>query len=216
MAVRSHGTPPKTRKGAAAPPIRTVREQITDRLRNAILSGRFTAGQRLKEVELAGEFGVSRGPVRDALLQLTKEGILEYRPNCGVEVAPTAGDDVRPLLVALRRQIEAHALRAVVPTLTRADLEEWRAILERLRQACAADDIAAVVEHDMAFHRWVIDRIGDADLAGIWLPITMRMRLVYSRHRSLNDVYPEHARVWRAARRGDVDAAVRAMEANIR
>lgn len=216
MATRTNGPPAKVHNGSSAAPIRTVREQITDRLRHAILSGRFAAGQRLKEVELAGEFGVSRGPVRDALLQLTKEGVLEYRPNCGVEVAATARDDVRRLLVVLRRQIEAHALRAVVPTLTPADLTEWRSILERLRAACEADDIAAVVEHDMAFHRWVIDRVGDADLAGIWLPITMRMRLVYSRHRSLNDVYPEHARVWRAAKRGDVDAAVRAMEANIR
>lgn len=216
MATRSNGTLGKSTNGSSSPPIRTVREQITDRLRNAILSGRFVAGQRLKEVELAGEFGVSRGPVRDALLQLTKEGVLEYRPNCGVEVAATASEDLRQLLIVLRRQIEAHALRAVVPKLTPADLAEWGAILERLRLACEADDMAAVVEHDMAFHRWIIDRTGDADLAGVWLPITMRMRLVYSRHRSLTDVYPEHARVWRAAKRGDVDAAVRAMEGNIR
>jgi DNA-binding GntR family transcriptional regulator len=214
MASRSVAAP--KRRSTSAAPIRTVREQITERLRHAILSGRFTSGQRLKEVELAGEFGVSRGPVRDALLQLTKEGVLEYRPNCGVEVAATAGDEVRRLLVALRRQIEAHALRAVVPTLTPDDLADWGAVLQRLRQACEADDMAAVVEYDMAFHRWIIDRAGEPDLLSIWLPITMRMRLVYSRHKSLRDVYPEHARVWRAARRGDAAAAVRAMEGNIR
>jgi DNA-binding GntR family transcriptional regulator len=214
MPTRSNGAAAVKRR--AATPIRTVRDQVTDRLRNAILSGRFAAGQRLKEVELAGEFGVSRGPVRDALLQLTKEGVLEYRPNCGVEVAATASDDVRPLLVVLRRQIEAHALKTVVPSLTAEDLADWGAVLERLRVACAAEDMAAVVEHDMAFHRWVLDRAGDPNLAAVWLPITMRMRLVYSRHKSLNDVYPEHARVWKAARRGDVTATIRAMEANIR
>lgn len=199
----------------AAPLVRTVREQITDRLRHAILSGQFAAGDRLKEVELAHVFGVSRGPVRDALLQLTREGALEYRPNCGVEVAGVAQDSVRQLLIGLRRQIESYALRRVVPALDAAALAAWGETLARLKTACAADDLPAVVEHDMAFHRWVVERAGGAELTAIWLPITVRMRLVYSRHKQLWDVYPEHEAVYAAAQRGDVEAAVAAMEDNI-
>ncbi len=197
-------------------PVRTVREQVTDRLRQAILAGCFPAGQRLKETELASEMGVSRGPIRDALLQLTSEGALAYQPNCGVEVAPPAGDAVREVFVSVRRTIEASALRLAFPKLSSADLAAWGAIVERLRAACEAEDFPHVVEHDMAFHRWVVERSGEPDLLNVWLRIVMRLRLVYSRHKSLKEVAPEHARVLKAVRRGDLQAAVKALEANIR
>lgn len=196
--------------------LRTVREQVTDRLRQAILAGRFRSGERLKESELASELGVSRGPIRDALLQLTGEGALAYQPNCGVEVAPPAGDAVREVFVSVRRTIEASALRLAFPKLSSADLAAWGAIVERLRAACEAEDFPQVVEHDMAFHRWIVERSGETDLLSVWLRIVMRLRLVYSRHKSLKEVAPEHARVLKAVRRGDLEAAVRALEANIR
>ena len=198
------------------PAVRTVREQVTDRLREAILSGRFREGQRLKETELASELGVSRGPIRDALLQLTSEGALAYQPNCGVEVAPPAKDAVRSVLVSLRRTIEANALRLAFPHLSAADIADWEAILAELRAACDAEDFPRVVESDMAFHRWVVEQAREPDLLSVWLRIVMRLRLVYSRHKSLKEVTPEHARVIKAVRRGDVEAAVKALEANIR
>ena len=64
--------------------IRSVREQITDRLRDDILSGRLAEGERLQEAKLAERFGVSRGPIREVLAQLTHEGLVEAKPNCGV------------------------------------------------------------------------------------------------------------------------------------
>ena len=65
----------------------SVREQIADRIRNDVLGGRFAAGERLLENKLGEEFGVSRTPIREALQQLTTEGILEGRANTGVKVA---------------------------------------------------------------------------------------------------------------------------------
>src|SRR5438128_11150342 len=90
--------------------IRTVREQITDRLRDDILSGRLAEGERLHEAKLAERFGVSRGPIREVLAQLTHEGLLEAKPNCGVKVAPSDCDSVRDLIVPIRRVIDTSAL----------------------------------------------------------------------------------------------------------
>ncbi len=208
----ANGAAPTT----SLPAVRTVREQVTDRLRQAILSGRFREGQRLKETELASELGVSRGPIRDALLQLTSEGALEYQPNCGVEVAPPANDAVRSVLVSLRRTIEANALRLAFPHLSAADIASWEGILAELRAACDAEDFPRVVESDMAYHRWVVEQAREPELLSVWLRIVMRLRLVYSRHKSLKEVAPEHARVVKAVRRGNVEAAVKALEANIR
>jgi DNA-binding GntR family transcriptional regulator len=70
--------------------IRSTREQITDRLREDIFSGRLAEGERLQEAKLAERFGVSRGPIREALAQLTQEGLLEAKPNRGVSTVVSA------------------------------------------------------------------------------------------------------------------------------
>jgi DNA-binding GntR family transcriptional regulator len=86
--------------------IRTVREQITDRLRDDILTGRLAEGERLQEAKLAERFGVSRGPIREVLAQLSHEGLVEAKPNCGVKVTHSDSDSVRELVVPIRRVIE--------------------------------------------------------------------------------------------------------------
>ena len=64
----------------------SVRDQIAQQLRADIINGVLIENTKLKEQELAKRFGVSRGPVRDVLLQLSKEGLLVSKNNCGVSV----------------------------------------------------------------------------------------------------------------------------------
>jgi len=199
----------------ATPLARTLREQIVEQLRHEVLSGQLAEGAHLHEEKLARRFGVSRGPVRDALLQLTQEGMLLYKPNCGVEVAAPPSERVRALVIPVRKQIEAFALDLAFADATADALAAWEAILERLRQACEQNDLAAVVRHDMAFHRWIVDRPGEPDLLAMWLPVVTRMRLAYSRHGDLRDVYPEHLAIVAAFRKGNRKAARKALEANI-
>ncbi len=92
---------------------RTIREQIADHIRNDVLSGQLAEGAPLREQDLATRYGVSRGPIRDALLQLTQEGLLVSKPNCGVTVGSGPSDAIQPLIIQLRRAIEKFALRIV-------------------------------------------------------------------------------------------------------
>jgi GntR family transcriptional regulator, rspAB operon transcriptional repressor len=195
--------------------IRTIREQVVERLRADVLSGRIAAGAPLREVQLAERFGISRGPIRDALLQLTQEGLLVSRPNRGVRVGRAPADAIQPLLFELRRKIEVSALRSVFDRLD-DDHEELGAILEGFQLACEREEMSEVVEHDMKLHRWIVERPGDPDLLAIWLSITVRMRLMYTRHHNLMESYREHEAVVDAIRRRDEPAAVHALEANIR
>ena len=194
---------------------RTIREQIADQLRREVLSGELPAGEPLREQRLAERFGVSRGPIRDALLQLTQEGLLVSLPNVGVKVGKVPSEAIRALIIVLRQQIEAHALRTIFDSITEADVGKWQELLQNLKLACERGDMAALVEHDMAFHRSIIERTGDADLAAVWLPIVLRMRLVYSRHTDMMECHAEHQRVLDAIQRKDREGAVQALEANI-
>jgi DNA-binding GntR family transcriptional regulator len=197
------------------PVYRTIREQVADQIRADVISGKLAEGTSLREQALAKQYGVSRAPIRDALLQLTQEGLLVAKPNCGVKVGTVSSEDIQPLVVELRRRIETFALRKAFSKLVDADIAALDQTVERLRIACEAEDIADVVRHDMAMHRYLLEATGDADLLAMWLPIVSRMMLHYSRHRDMMDSHREHAAIVDAIRKRDKKAAVKALVANI-
>ena len=194
---------------------RTIREQIADRLRHEVLSGQLAAGVPLRETQLAERFGVSRGPIRDALLQLTQEGLLTYQPNVGVKVGNGPDESLRNLILVLRRKIERNAVETGFERFTPEHVRHWESLLEQLRIACEQGDMPTLVEADMAIHRSILEAAGGDDLVAIWLPIVLRMRLWYSRHTDLMEVYREHVPIIEAARRGDREAMAQALEDNI-
>ena len=194
---------------------RTIREQIADHIRNEILARQLPEGEALREQDLARRFGVSRGPVRDALLQLTQEGLLVGKPNCGVTVSCPPTDAIQSLVVDLRRRIEVFTLRKAFGRIGQEQVSQLDAIAARLHDACKRSDMSAVVEHDMAFHRTIVEWAGDANLLAIWLPIVSRMMLRYARHADLMDSYREHAAILQAIRDGRRREAVAALKQNI-
>ena len=194
---------------------RTIREQIVEQLRNEVLSGEIAEGESLREQKLAARFGVSRGPIRDALLQLTQEGLLSAEPNRGVRVCGGPSLAIQPLVVETRRRIECFALETIFDRITTDDLRSLDEVLARFKTACERGDMKEVVDRDLALHRWIVERVGDADLTAMWLQVIVRMRLRYTRHKSLLDSYREHKRVVDAVRKRERAAALAALEANI-
>ncbi|MBL9083639.1 MAG: GntR family transcriptional regulator [Planctomycetales bacterium] len=194
---------------------RTIREQIVEQLRSEVLSGEIAEGESLREQKLAARFGVSRGPIRDALLQLTQEGLLIAEPNRGVRVSGGPSQQIQPLVVETRRRIERFALETVFDTLTADDNRALDEVLARFKSACEKGEMKEVVERDLALHRWIVERVGDADLLAMWLQVIVRMRLRYTRHKTLLDSYREHKRIVDAIKKRDRPAALASLEANI-
>src|SRR6266446_7848303 len=200
--------------------IRTVREQITDRLRDDILSGRLAEGERLQEAKLAERFGVSRGPIREVLAQLTHEGLVEAKPNCGVKVTHSDSDAVRELIVPIRRVIETFALKHFFAEINERDLLTWESILHHLKSACERKDQAAIIQYDLAFHRSLLTRAEVSALLTIWQTIVARIRRHF-RHATAHQVadllaiYEQHRRLVEVFRRGDWEAAIKALEVHI-
>jgi DNA-binding GntR family transcriptional regulator len=198
--------------------IRSTREQITDRLRENIFSGRLAEGERLQETKLAKRFGVSRGPIREALAQLTQEGLLEAKPNCGVKVSCSASDSIRELIVPIRRVLETFALKHFFPEISERDFLAWESILLHMKSACERKDVTAIAQYDLAFHRSILVRAGVPALLAIWQTILARIRRhfrqVISRYDSeILEIYEQH--LVEVFRRGDRKAAIKALEAHI-
>ncbi len=199
--------------------VRNLGKQIAGHLRREILTGELPADHRLREVELATRFDVSRGPVREALLELTKEGLLVAQPRGGVKVAPPMPDAIQQLVLPIRRTIETYALRIFHPELKETDFLRWGDVLARMRFACQQQDRAAIAEHDLALHRSFLDRSGQPDLLAIWSTVVARIHRHFfvsvNSHHNLMKIYEEHAALIAAFRNRDVEKSVRALEKHI-
>jgi DNA-binding GntR family transcriptional regulator len=215
--MASHPTENHTKAHGRKELIRSLREQVADRLRHDVLAGELLPGAHLRETELAGRFGVSRGPVRDALLQLAQEGWLVLAPHCGAKVSSPAPEAILPLIRAQRRMLERFALQRFIKDITPDDLAGWDDILEKMRGACERDDYPAIVVQDIALHLSFIERAGQPELLDLWLPLVARMRFAYAKYyqKSL-EIYDEHWAIVDALRRRDLKAALKALETNVK
>ena len=106
-------------------------QEVADRLRDAILQGRFRPGERLREVELSNLLEVSRGPVREALTKLEHEGLVITRRNRGATVARLSAEDEEEVR-SLRLAIERLAVTLVVRQARPDDLDALQREIERL------------------------------------------------------------------------------------
>lgn len=157
----------------------------TQLVRTAILDGRLAPGQRLKEEELARELGISRTPVREALLMLQAEGLVDAVPNRGATVRRHEPDDLDDLY-QLRALLEGHAARRAAPKISEEEVEVLRASCERFDALRGdADDLRELVKENLLFHNTILEAAGSARLTQmvrkvIELPLVYRSYIWYS------------------------------------
>ncbi|MGC1479403.1 MAG: GntR family transcriptional regulator [Chthoniobacterales bacterium] len=195
--------------------ITTPKDQITDSLRGRILARELGPGHRVKEEALAVEFGVGRGPIRDVVLRLSKEGYLLAHPNKGASVNALPNSDVRSLFLHTRRDLEILALRKGFPTWKLDDLPKLDRILREFRVAAEMNDLAEVIRHDVAFHRFIVERYPGNGLSILWLPLMTTLALPYSRHANLLESHAEHVAIYQSLADGDARAAAALLKQHI-
>jgi DNA-binding GntR family transcriptional regulator len=200
--------------------IRGLREQVADRLRDDIMAGRLPEGEKLSEGKLAAHFGVSRGPIREAMLQLRHEGLLEAKPNGRVQVMGAAPDELHQLILPLRATIETYALRFCFADLGAEDFRTWQAIVDKMERAARDGDLATFAEQDIAFHRTLLIRAGQPDLVAIWSTIAARLRSHFHKDleknlRTLLEVHADHQALLELFRGGNQDRALERLERHI-
>ncbi len=128
-----------------------LRDDVFHHLRHAIVDGSLAPGEQLRDLELAGWLGVSRTPVREALLRLAEAGLVESRPGRSTIVTPLdlrAVTEARDVVAAMH----ALAVRGAVGSLTGSDLDSMRRANRRFRTAVRAGDVEAALAADDELH----------------------------------------------------------------
>lgn len=138
-----------------------IADAVTTTLREAILDGALPPSAWLREEELAGELQVSRTPVREALRRLTAEGLTIRSPGGGTIVAPMTIEDLLAVYV-VRESLEGLAARVVAERGPPGVVAELRAHVARMREVVeAGDDLQAIVQSNIEFHRCIRQASGN-------------------------------------------------------
>jgi DNA-binding GntR family transcriptional regulator len=166
--------------------VRNASVAATEVIRSAIVDGRLHPGQRLKEEELARELGISRTPVREALLMLQAEGLVDASPNRGAKVRTHSAQDLDDLY-QLRALLEGHAARRAASRLADEAISSLHASCRRFEALLETEeaDFRELVKENVVFHETILDGADSARLAAmvrnvIELPLVYRSYIWYS------------------------------------
>jgi len=193
-----------------------LRDQIKDVLMQRILEGHYEPGQRVVELRIAEEFGVSQAPVREALRELEILRLVESEPFRGARVRAVRADEIA----------ESYPVRAVLEelaaTLAAARLAGASAPLgaeiDAMRAAAVDGDLRGFVRHDVAFHLVFVEASANHTLVGVWesLHVDLRTRFtLIQRLGDLEEVAESHVPIMEALAAGDAERAGRRVREHI-
>jgi DNA-binding GntR family transcriptional regulator len=197
----------------------TIAERAADELRRKIMSGELPEGFQLRQDALAAEFGISRIPVREALLQLEGEGLVRIVPHKGAVVSELSLDEISELFM-LRGLLEPVLLKKSAPKLTQADFAELDAILAEYRQELRAQHSSRWGELNTRLHGLLMSRADQprtaAIVAGLLQQTDRYTRLQLSMSvESCRRAEEEHGELVRLCKTGDVRAAAALLKKHI-
>ncbi|MCT4566187.1 MAG: GntR family transcriptional regulator [Maledivibacter sp.] len=132
-----------------------LREIVFEYLRNSILSGELEPGERLMELQLAQQLGVSRTPIREAIRKLELEGFVEMLPRKGAYVADVSIKDILDVL-EVRMFLEGLATNLAAERMTDEEIEELKVILQKFEDEIETMEKQEMIKLDNKFHDTII------------------------------------------------------------
>jgi DNA-binding GntR family transcriptional regulator len=203
--------------GKNDPPTRIPRKVtyasiVGERIRSNVIDGTLPPGSQLNEVELASSFGVSRGPVREALQRLIQEGLLRSEPHRGVFVPVMSEEDIDDIYLA-REALETAAVRRITGTGRSASAyKTLDRVVRAMTKAEGAGDWQTVASRDLDFHAELVAAAGSTRLERMFTTVISETRLCLSvltgAYDRRHDLVDEHRRVTDLIRDDETDAAV--------
>lgn len=185
-------------------------EVVFEYLRNAILAGELKPGERLMEVTIADQLGVSRTPVREAIRKLEKESFVIMIPRKGAYVADLTKKDIMEVL-EIRKELEGFAASLAAERMTLAEKESLGRVVEHFNESLINMDKKSMIESDNEFHSFIFESTKNQRLINIIYDLHdqfQRFRLIYfNEFNNYKDIQASHNRIFDAIIRQDSNAA---------
>jgi DNA-binding GntR family transcriptional regulator len=206
--------------GIQQPRRRGLTDEVAESIRQAIFDGSFEMGEHLNEVDIAERLEVSRGPVREALVQLRQEGIVTMKWHRGAHIVQFSASDVREL-ASLRTVLEVFALREAAASATQADVDRMRSVLTTMSRVMADQSDHGMIQLDMQFHDNLYRAAHHERLWNSWNSIRSQimLSLLVKRH-TFNEYYRdkvivEHEELLQVVTARDPDVCERAIREHL-
>lgn len=165
-------------KASVTPLTRTsLAEQAYEVIKRMILELKLEPGEVITEAKLAGMLGISKSPIRTALVHLQRDGLVVITPFKETVVAELRAEDVRDIYEA-RSLIEPYVVEQVVPRLTEGDLASLEEILDRARAALARADYTEFFWINREFHSFFVEKHGNRQLSSFLATIDSQMQRI--------------------------------------
>lgn len=199
-------------------PQASLAQQALQSIRQAIIDGALKPGQPIRESEIASQMGTSRAPIREALLILEEEGLVERIPNRGTFVTSFSLDDVEELY-SLRSVLECFGVELFVEQFDENHLDDLRDIVDKMREAAEVGDTREVNDYDLAFHEYMMAHVGHKRLFAIWRSLKFQIRRVLIAGNLLNEeldqVVKNHIPILEALKARDTEEAQRLIKQHV-
>jgi DNA-binding GntR family transcriptional regulator len=196
-----------------------LERRVYEQLRDEILTGTLTTGAQLVEARIATDLGVSKTPVREALIRLQRDGLVEIEPYRGARVIEPAEADVREIL-ELRILLECHIARDLANRRPPDVLNTLERTIEECREALQTGDDAKVHSALTEFSDVMAEASGNRRLGKALDELRSVLLLIANtslrRPGRAGRSVAEHERILAAIRAGDAEEAAAATEAHIR
>lgn len=136
--------------------VNTISQQVYSIIKKGIVSGEYQPGFWLQEVELAGELGVSRSPVREALKLLAADGLVKEIPNKGTFVREFNDKEIMEVY-EIRELLESHAILNLPARLSKEQIAKFKSYKTDFEKYHKEDDLDSYIQTDSKFHRYIIE-----------------------------------------------------------
>ncbi|MFI7636274.1 GntR family transcriptional regulator [Nonomuraea sp. NPDC049400] len=187
----------------------SLREQVAQALRAALITGEMRPGVVYSAPVLAAQFGVSATPVREAMLDLAKEGLVEAVRNKGFRVTELSDRDLDEL-TEIRQLIEVPTVARLAGGMRAEEFERLRPIAEEIVLAAERADLLAYVDADLRFHVELLTLAGNGHLVEVVRDLRNRARLYglsqLAERGALAESAREHLQLLDALKNGDSEA----------
>lgn len=195
-----------------------LRDVVFNTLRKAILTGELKPGERLLEIQLANQLGVSRTPIREAIRKLELEGLVIMMPRRGAEVAQITEKDLRDVL-EVRRALDALCAELACDRITEEEKQKLKDACDEFEKATATGDATTIAAADVALHDIIVEVTGNRRLIQLINNLSEQMyryRFEYIKDENQhNNLVEEHRMIYESIVRGDKEGAAKAAKLHI-